>query len=91
MVEKGQVFDGIFIVEDGGAGDDEVGIHGGDLGNGGFVHATIDADEEFWFPLEKGRDFGRNVVEEELFAGVRTDSKEEDVVDLIEVVLDKAR
>ena len=90
VLEEGEVFDGVFVVEDGGAGDDEVRIHGGDLRDGGFVDTAIDADEELRFPLEEGFDFCGDVVEEEFFAGVGADAEEENVVDLVEVVLDEA-
>lgn len=89
-MEEGDVIGGVFVVEDGGAGDDEVGLHGGDLRDGGFVDAAINADEEVRFPFEEGFDFGRNVVEEEFLAGVGADAEEEDVVDLVEVAFDEA-
>ena len=65
-------------------------VHGRNLGDGVFVYAAVDADEELGFPLEEGLDFGRDVVEEEFFSGVWADAEEEDVVDLIEVVFDEA-
>ena len=61
-------------------------VHGRNLGDGVFVYAAVDADEELGFPLEEGLDFGRDVVEEEFFSGVRADAEEEDVVDLIEKI-----
>jgi len=89
-VEEGEVFGGVFVVEDGGAGDDEVGIHFGDLGNGVFVDATIDTNEELGFPPKEGFDFGGDVVEEEFLSRVGTNTEEEDVVDLVEILFDKA-
>ena len=83
FVEEGEIFDRIFVVEDGGAGDDEVGVHGCDLGDGVFIDAAVNADEEFGFPLEESFDFGGDVVEEEFLARVGADAEEEDVVDLV--------
>ena len=90
VVEELEVLDGVFVVEDGGSGDDEVGLHGCDLGDGVFVNASIDADEELGFPGEEGFDFYGEVVEEGFLAAVWADSEEEDVVDLIEVFFDEA-
>ncbi len=67
-----------------------MGVHGGDLGDGVFVDAAIDADEELGLPLEELFDLGGNVFEEGFFARVGADSEEEDVIDLIEVLLDEA-
>ena len=89
MVEESEVFDGVFVVENGGAGDDEVGLHGCDLGDGVFVDAAIDADEELGFPGEEGFDFRREFVEEDRFTAVGADAEEEDVVDLIEIFFDE--
>ena len=89
-MEEGDVFGGVFVVKNGGSGDDEMGVHGGNLGDGGFVDSAIDTDEKFGFPREEGFDFGRDVVEKELLAGVGADAEEEDVVDLVEVVFDEA-
>ena len=90
VIEELEVLDGVFVVEDGGSGDDEVGLHGCDLGDGVFVNASIDADEELGFPGEEGFDFYGEVVEEGFLAAVWADSEEEDVVDLIEVFFDEA-
>ena len=64
-------------------------VHGRNLGDGVFVYAAVDADEELGFPLEEGLEFGRDVVKEEFFPRVGTNAKEKNVVDLIEIVFDK--
>ena len=89
VIEEGEIFNGVFFVEDGGSGDDEVGLHCGNLRNSGFVDTTVDADEKFRFPLEEGFNFGGDIVKKEFFSRVRADAEEKDVVDLIEVIFDK--
>ncbi len=68
VVEEGKVFDGVFVVEDGGTGNDEMRLHVCNLGDRVFAHAAINADEELGFPLEERFDFGGEVVEEEILA-----------------------
>lgn len=88
-IEEGEIFDRVFLVKDGGSGDYEVGFHCCNLRNSGFVDTTVDANEEFGFPLEEGFDFGGDVIEKELFSRVGADAEEKNVVDLIEVVFDE--
>ena len=83
-----EVLDRVVAVEDCRTGDDEVGLHSGDLGNGVFFDGTIDADKEVGLPGAENFNLGREVVEEGVLPGVRADAKDEDVVDLIEVRLD---
>ena len=89
VVEKSEVFDGVFFVEDGGSGDDKVGLHCRNLRHSGFVDTAVDTNEEFRFPLKKGFDFGGDVVKEEFFPRVGSNAKEKNVVNLIEVVFDE--
>ena len=67
-----------------------MGLHCCNFRDSGLVDTAVDADEELGFPLEEGLDFGRDVVEEEFFSGVRADAEEEDVVNLIEVIFYEA-
>jgi hypothetical protein len=90
IIEKGEVFNRVFLVEDGRSRDDEVRLHCRNFWDSGLVDTAIDTDEEFRFPLKEGFNFGGNVFKEEFFARVGANTKEKNVVNLIEVVFYEA-